>query len=154
MPILIPTISILVLTCVVWFVNKISSIRICPICTGVAGTWIWMLVMFFLGYEINLLILGMLMGGSVVGIAYQLEKRFLIGKILHNKLLLWKTIFMIGGFITVYALINSEWAAFSLAIAIIVVISIFAVAQSSEEKLKKQNKNVKQIEKDMEDCCS
>lgn len=153
MQILIPTISIIVLTGIVWIANRIFSIRVCPICAGISGTWIWMLATFFLGYEINLFILGTLMGGSVVGITYQLEKRFLIGKILHNKLLIWKTVFMVSGFITAYALASSEWIAFSLSAAIITALSIFAVTQKSKVINKKQNKNVEQLEKYMEDCC-
>lgn len=153
MQILIPTISIIVLTGIVWIANRIFSIRVCPICAGISGTWIWMLATFFLGYEINIFILGTLMGGSVVGITYQLEKRFLIGKILHNKLLLWKTVFMVTGFIAAYALINREWVIFSLAIAMITSISVFTVTQKSKIIDKKQNKNVEQLEKYMEDCC-
>ncbi len=154
MSIFIPIVSIFVLTSVAWFANKIFPIRICPVCAGVALTWIWMLTTFFLGYGIDLLILGMLMGGSVVGIAYQLERHFLVGRVLQNKLLLWKTVFIVSGFMAVYSLINVKWIAFLLATAIIAALSIFAITKRSGSEMRKQNKNVEQLEKDMEDCCS
>ncbi|MDP2664447.1 MAG: hypothetical protein Q8O97_00530 [bacterium] len=91
-------VSIAVITGAVWLVGKVLPFKVCPICAGVSGTWLWMLVALFLGYEIDLVIAAMLLGGSVVGIAYQLEKRLPAG---HSPLL-WKALFVPAGFVVAY----------------------------------------------------
>lgn len=53
-------------------------LKICPICASVAGTWLVLTVLVLMGYlplETFLPLIALLMGGSVVGVAYQFEKR-------------------------------------------------------------------------------
>jgi len=108
MVIVTATISILVITTLVWFLNKVLSRKVCPICAGVAGTWIWMLIgiltnqLSVISYQ---LLVGILMGGSVVGIAYQLEKRLSAGSAGWRTPLLWKILFIPIGFAAVYSLL-------------------------------------------------
>ena len=75
---------------IAWFLNRILLLRfnsgrafkICPVCAGFAGTWLWMLIGMLLGLIPTSdfqLPTAFLMGGSVVGIAYQ------IGKNKHKK---------------------------------------------------------------------
>lgn len=104
--IILTVISILTITCAVWMVNKVFPFQVCPICAGVSGTWLWMLAASLLGYQIDLIIVAMLLGGSVVGIAYQLEKKLPVGR----SPLLWKTLFIPTGFVAAYSLVASQWA--------------------------------------------
>ena len=52
-----------------------------------------------MGYQIDLIIPAMLMGGSVVGLAFQLGEKLDHGK----SLILWKTLFIPTGFVLAYA---------------------------------------------------
>lgn len=99
MLILITVFSILAFTAVIYILNKIFKIRICPVCGGVSLTWILLVLAKYLGYEIDALIPAILMGGTVVGIAYSSEKFLLNG----SYSLLWKTFFIPAGFIAVYS---------------------------------------------------
>ncbi len=53
--------------------EKISK-RFCVICTSISLTWIVFLVLYRLGYFDNALILGILIGESITGIFYLVEK--------------------------------------------------------------------------------
>lgn len=80
---IIAIISILSLTSIVWVLNKILLIKICPICAGVSLTWLWMLLGMgygLLSIEKYQLITAILMGGSVVGITNKIEEKYKILK--------------------------------------------------------------------------
>ena len=72
-------VSILILTLLVWAVNKKLSIRVCSICAGVTLTWAWLLLGMWFGllsvseYEF---ITAILMGASIGGIVMELKKLF------------------------------------------------------------------------------
>ena len=76
--------SILFLTLTVWIINKKLSVPICPICAGVALTWLSMIFGMWFGllrvsdYEF---ITAILMGASIGGIVTELKKVFLKWKI-------------------------------------------------------------------------
>lgn len=76
---IITIISIFIFTSLVWGFNKISPIKICPICAGVFTTWLWMLLGMgygLLSVEKYQLIIAILMGGSVIGIVNKLEEKW------------------------------------------------------------------------------
>src|SRR3990167_11130016 len=75
-------------------VNRMWGAGICPICAGAAGTWIWLLAAKGLGYPIDPLIPALLMGGSVVGIAYSAEKYLLP----RRSGVSWEMVFFLAGF--------------------------------------------------------
>lgn len=149
MPILIATVSILVITTLVWLLNKLTFLKICPICVGVAGTWAWLLTSAWLsllplsGFQLPIAIL---IGGSVVGIAYQLEKNLSL-----HRPLIWKTLFISTGFIAAYGLISFSWRIFlPSAILLIILIPIF---NQRPKHPKVQNKKVAELENKMKNCC-
>src|SRR3989338_9235117 len=141
MLIAITAISILAITGFIWLLNRILSARlrsrwvfkVCSICVGVSGTWLWMLAAKLLGYEIDLIVPAVLMGGSVVGITNQIEKRFSLATASAGTLLLWKTLFIPAGFIAAYSIISlavdpldpSWWI---LLIAMIIVLVMLTLA--------------------------
>lgn len=143
MLIIITVISILALSALVWFVGRIFQLTICPICAGTFLTWLWLVSAHFLGYEINLVVPALLMGGTVVGVMYKLEKRF--SGLPAGRLLLWKILFVPAGFVAAYSVLEQSWAVFLIAIAFIFLIS-FAFLSS-------RVKSSGGLEKKMEDCC-
>ena len=145
------TISILAITGLLWLLNRILPFKICPICAGVSGTWLWMLAANFLGYQIDLVIPAMLMGGSVVGIAYQLEKKLPARSASWQTSLLWKTLFIPTGFIAAYGILAQWWIMFLVALVFLFLASFLFLF--SGNKPSSQKEAVKELEKKMKDCC-
>lgn len=155
MAILIAITSILAITALVWIFNKISPFYICPICAGVSGTWLWMLIGALIGqlpiinYQLPISIL---MGGSVVGLTYQGEKYLVSIKASANKVLLWKSLFIPAGFATVYGLVTAFWQLFIAALAVVGIVAVgFLLPDSGKNK--QENKKISEIEEKMKNCC-
>lgn len=130
--------------------NRVSFFKMCPICAGVAGTWLWMLAAKFLGYGVDTVILAMLMGGSVVGIAYQVEKHF-PETTSGDKRFLWKLLFIPSGFVCVYSLLAEWWSVF-LAVLIFLAATSFSLLWGKTSN-KPTNQAVEELEKKMKHCC-
>lgn len=169
MLIAITTISILAITGLVWLFNRILPFRICPICAGVSGTWLWILAGIYLGLleaEGWKLIAAIAMGGSIVGIAYQIEKRLPS----NRSPLLWKTLFVPAGFIAVYSAISafaedsadksSWWTAFIVITTLLIIMALrfteeprSRAAKSDKAVHLERSRKVEELEKKMKNCC-
>ena len=146
MNILLVISSILAVTCFVWILNRFLPYKVCAICAGVSGTWLAMLGARFFGYSVDPAMLAMLLGGSVVGSAYQLEKK--IGA--EEKKLLWKILFIPAGFVTSYGVVYEKWyAVFGALVFLVLVAYVFLKASGKQEA----NKTVKELEEKMKQCC-
>jgi hypothetical protein len=55
--------------------RHVFSVHVCALCAAVTITWLMFLVAHFLGFAVDLLLIGFLMGGSMVGGMYALEER-------------------------------------------------------------------------------
>jgi hypothetical protein len=55
--------------------NSIFNSKICSICVSISLTWIGLLSLYWLGYVLNTLIIGILMGQSITGVYYLAEKK-------------------------------------------------------------------------------
>lgn len=55
--------------------RSLLDLKICALCAAVSATWIVLLVMFYAGIFNNPILLGILMGGSIVGAMYLLEQK-------------------------------------------------------------------------------
>ncbi|HKI96999.1 MAG TPA: hypothetical protein VKB51_00860 [bacterium] len=99
--------SIGLLTAIAWALRRAVLPRLCPLCAGVAGTWIGLLVAHRLGVAVDPRLPAVLLGGSVVGLA-GLGERALAGRS-PTSVLLWKTAFVLVGFATAYALLLGAW---------------------------------------------
>ena len=154
----ITVLSIFGITIGMFLVRRFLGVRVCPICAGVSATWLWMVIAYYLGVSIDPIIPAILMGGSVVGIAYQGEKRN-IGKnnLIARSPLLWKTVFLIIGFSAVY----SFWQSKLLASGIEVVLAgiaylVFTGKRGSSpapQAATEHEKQVHDIEEKMKNCC-
>jgi len=129
--ILITTVSILAITGLAWLARKVLPFPVCPICVGVAGTWLWMLAAQLAGFALDPWMLAILLGGSVVGTAYQLEKHLPQGR----SPLLWKTLFLPMGFMAAYGLALPNWSLLATAVtALLLVAAVFFVPRRHSEK--------------------
>mgnify|MGYP001559215906 CR=1 FL=1 len=147
MLIIITLTSILVLTILVWSAKRFLPFPVCPICAGVAGTWLWLMVAYFAGYQIDLAIPALLMGGSVVGIMSKLEK-FIQPKFV----LVWKTVFVISGFGAANALIASNWIwlVIGIVIATLITLGFRPRGIPSDEN---QSEKIAELKNKMKSCC-
>ena len=152
--------SILGITALAHFAKRILPFKVCPICAGVFVTWSWLLGAHFLGYRIDLIVPALLMGGSVVGIAYQLaplEARPLTGlgkrslNMSAERLLLWKVLFIPAGFVAAYSLLAQLWTALLFAAAFLILVSFLFLSESG--KTAPRGESAGDIEKKMKDCC-
>ena len=149
--------SIFAIAGTAWLLNKIPALtagrlpfKICPVCAGVAGTWLWMLPAKFLGWQVDMTILALLMGGSVVGIAYQLEKRPAFAGASAGKLMLWKLLFIPAGFAAAYSLISFWRTGFLVAtLALLVILFEFLKHGGSHVSSEK----IEELKKKMQNCC-
>ena len=152
MAIYIALASILAITAIAWLVRRFLKVNICPICAGVAGTWLWLLVgmltnqLPITNYQLPAAIL---MGGSVVGIAYQTEKRLPA----NRSPFLWKTLFIPSGLLTVYGLASFQSLLFSAGAILTLIIAISSFWRFGKRGTKEENEQVKDLEDKMKNCC-
>ncbi len=145
--ILITTVSILAITGLAWLARKVLPFPVCPICVGVAGTWLWMLAARLAGFAFDASMLAILLGGSVVGIAYQLEKHLPRGR----SPLIWKTLILPTGFAAAYGLTVPQWSLLAMAgAALLLLTAVFFVPPRRSEK---NSAAVEKLERDMKKCC-
>jgi len=150
MLITISVLSILAISTVVWLANRVLPFVVCPIWAGVFLTWLGLLAAhFIMGYQIALIVPALLMGGSVVGIAYQLEKKLRGSS--ADMLLLWKVFFIPIGFAAAYAVLEQWWTTFLFAFAFLAALSMWFF--SSHSMTGPHEETIGDIEKKMEDCC-
>lgn len=142
--------SIFGITLLTWLATRMAPARIrmlfCPICVGVSVTWIWMLVRYHSGALIDPAVLALLMGGTVVGLAYRAEPRLNPAR----SALLWKVLFIPLGFVGMFSLIKAEWLlAGGSALALVLI--FFAFAKRIKEHPPEQR--VEEIEEKLKQCC-
>jgi len=145
--ILITVLSILAITGLAWLAGKVLPFSICPICVGIAGTWLWMLTAQLAGFAVDAVMLAILMGGSVVGIGDQLEKHLPPGR----SPLLWKTLFLTTGFVAAYGLAAALWNVMASAIiALLLLTAKFFIPRRQPDN---NNAVVEKLKEAMKKCC-
>lgn len=145
--ILITTLSILAIAALAWVANLALRVRVCPICLGVGGTWLWVVAARFLGFGVDTSMLPILLGGSVAGLAYQLEKYLPAGR----SALLWKTLFIPAGFIAAYGIAVPDWTVLAAAmVALLLLTGIFFLLPQVQTK---DGAAIEKLEQQMKKCC-
>ena len=142
--------SILILTSAISLVKNKLKFEICPICAGVTLTWLWMLTGIILGKLSTIdyqLPTALLMGGTVIGLMSKLEPL-----IKQKFVLIWKTIFVVSGFIAAYNLIFNNWVIFSISVALAVT-SILLLKTHTTSKENQKSQQTKEFEEKMKNCC-
>jgi hypothetical protein len=149
--IIVALVSIAVLTVLTWWVNerKLLPIRVCAICAGTAGTWIWLLAGILTGllsFVSYMPVVAILMGGSVVGVAYQGEKYLKSGR----SSLMWKAFFIPLGFGTVWSVTNFAFGFVILGVLVLLAVAGFFL----ELPLSRGDvSRAEHLEEKMKDCC-
>lgn len=155
--IVIAILSMFVLAGLAWLTRRILQVSaICPVCAGVAGTWFWIVVGMYFGVlqaESWKLIAAIAMGGSVVGIAYQAEKRLAS----RCSPMLWKMLFIPTGFVLVYSVLSWWWtgAVVSFALCIVWLMSCVRIRKAAGERhdFARDAAAVKMLEEKMKNNC-
>lgn len=148
-------ISILAITGLIHYLNRFWPFKVCPVCIGVSGAWLGLSAMILSGrlliadYQ---LLIAMLMGGSVVGIAYQGEKRFLWAQ---ESIFRFKVPATIIGLVLAYwALRNLSWLVFGVELAVLGILAyVFFIKPAVKPLPPQEAKRVAELEKQMEKCC-
>ncbi|OHA09462.1 MAG: hypothetical protein A3B37_02045 [Candidatus Sungbacteria bacterium RIFCSPLOWO2_01_FULL_59_16] len=154
----ITIVSLLVLTGAAWLANRALPFLICPICAAVSGTWLWLCAASVFGllpaaaYQPFILLL---MGGTVVGVAYQGERSFAWA---GRWPLLWKTaIISIGIPAAFWAVALASPATLALeATALAALAYFFFVRRAAEGGPRGEPPmpaRVKELEDKLEQCC-
>ena len=119
--------------------------KICPVCALISLTWLTLLIIKWLGYEVNNELLALLMGGSAVGISYTLANK------LSRLVMAWKLIAIPFALAGMYALLNFAWGYFLLAtMGYLIIWRLFSrITVGSVEP----SKNEINIKKELNNCC-
>ena len=147
MLIIVTLTSIVVLTVLVWRVNRFLPVLVCPICAGVAGTWAWLMVAYFGGYQIELIIPAMLMGGTVVGVMSKLERLIELKFVLA-----WKMAFVVSGFLAMNSLITGQWLVLMIGI-ILAIMATLIFRLGKIEVNKAEPEKAEELKEKMKNCC-
>lgn len=129
--------------------------NICPICAAVSSTWLLMSAGVAWGYltaTAFLIPISLLMGGTVVGIAYLGEKRF-NWAVQHPQK--WKSVVTVIGMTIAYLLVTNL-AKFVVGIELIIIITLaylFFIKKPTKPNVGVKDTEVGRIEKQMEQCC-
>ena len=92
-----------------------------------------------------------MMGGSVVGMAYQLEKKLPAESSDWRAQLLWKILFIPVGFILAYSILIKGWLVFSVAIVFLLGISFLFLSSSNKSDSNKET--IEKLKQKMDKCC-
>lgn len=82
--------------------RSIFNIKICALCAAVSTTWILLLALLYTGKEIDPILIGILMGGSAVGLMYYLEDK------LPERYHIFKFPFLITLILLIYLLLAQD----------------------------------------------
>lgn len=141
----------LVTIIVLYFIFAFLPSRICAICAAVSLTWLGLLFGYFMGWHNNLLWLGILMGGSVVGLSYKLETYFKKNNLTNFWLI--RIFIIVFGFLAVYLFLNQDWDRFSLFVVIAVLFSFLSLFVVKKDKPTKNSKFTGELREKLDHCC-
>ena len=92
---------------IIYFIIALLPWKLCAICTAVSLTWFSILIMHIFGLYIDMIWLGIMMGGSVIGLMYKLDEY--LRKNNYSGVWLLKLAIVIFGFLFTYLIINQKW---------------------------------------------
>jgi hypothetical protein len=139
--------SMFALGLLAWLAGKLARLPVCPVCVGVAGTWLWMIAARLGGYAVDTTLLGILMGASVVGFAQAIETRLPPGR----SPLAWKTLALPVGIVVAAGLVGGHWSlagAAGAALALLTAVFLWRRTGGTSDSAA-----VSQLEERMKKCC-
>ena len=129
------------------------SKRICAICAAVSLTWLGLLTTYLLKWHDNILIIGILMGGSVVGIMYKSEKYFQKKQLANFWVV--RLMIIIFGFLEVYLTLTEQWNTLVTVAVLAVIMGFLTLFFVKEQKpvVTAGEEQKKTLKEKMEHCC-
>ena len=105
---------ITVLFMITMSVKSLSRIKVCALCSAVSITWIVLLILFYTGFEIEPIIIALLVGGTVAGLTNKLAQK------LPEKFTVFKLPFYLVSLFVAYLLVEQIfiWNAFWVVLTI------------------------------------
>ncbi len=82
--------------------SAITRVKLCAICGGVSATWIILLLLYWLDYFRDPLFIALLMGQTIVGIYYLLERR------VKEELLVFRLPFLLSATLAAYGALSKS----------------------------------------------
>ena len=129
------------------FLDRLLHFRICVFCASVAATWFSLLLIhWFTSFPVDITILAILMGCSVVGIMYRFSAKTII---VYRPLT--GLFFLLSGTTLAYFFITLIFDLWSLAVLIAVFVLVYYFEISRKKRLSSLGKK---LEKRLEHCCS
>lgn len=137
-------------------IKGILGRKICAICAAVSLTWLGLLLFWLFGFMIDSLIIGILMGGSVVGVMYVVEEYFKKNNL--RRFWLLRILIITLGFGLVYFLLIKEWFIILLLVFLGLIFLPTAALIAKKDGGKEGGEEIKKkasvdLEKLLEDCC-
>lgn len=144
---------VLVITVIVVALNKSLPFKVCPICAGISGSWLILTAGILLArwsgdYKLPI---AMLMGGTVVGIAFQGEAKFEWAK---KGIYMWKAPVIILGMPVAYWLFkNMSLMTLAVEIAALAILMYSFFIRSHNISKHENDKHITELENKMKNCC-
>ncbi len=142
--------SIIVIAGIAAVLNRLFAWKLCPLCAGAAGTWLWMIGGIYgnmLPRESWQLLAAVLMGGTIVGILYQLERKRHTPISASVKVLLF-----LFGYIGAYGLLQENWIVAFLGVVSYGIATMILMRKPTPPPASEQEK-IKELEERMKQCC-
>ena len=152
-PLLVSSILIIGFTVLTYFFNKITHWKICFVCAGVSLTWLTLSFLILLGLVFAtdyLILVALLLGGTVVGIVYQGEKKFKVMRSFTPKMVV-----LIIGFVLAHLLLtNMNWLTLIAATFILIPLGYLFFLKSPQATAGTENsETIRDLEDKMKECC-
>jgi hypothetical protein len=141
-PVLITLASITSLFVVMLIIKRITGWKICAICASISLTWIVLLVLYWTGRFPYPVLVGILMGQSVVGIYYLLEKK------VNEDLLIFRLPFLLSATVLVFLLLGFVDELLGAVVFLVAVWLTFGITY-----LYRNNPKMRAIVKKLIECC-
>lgn len=144
---------VLAITLIAAALNRSLPFKVCPICAGVSGGWLILTAGVVLAHWSGdyKLPIAMLMGGTVVGIAFQGETKFDWAK---KGFYIWKAPVIIFGMPAAYWLfVNMSLVTLVFEFLVLSALIYFFFIRSPRSGGHADNHRVIELEKKMKNCC-
>jgi hypothetical protein len=143
--------SVLGLTGLAALLRRLGASRLCPVCAGVAGTWLWLLAAAWAGYAVDTRLPALLLGGSVVGLAEALGKRF--PGTGPAWLVAWKAAFLAAGFGAAYLLLERSWPGVAGGFLLLAALGALPFLRAAPARPAVDSAALRALEEQMKRCC-
>lgn len=146
-------ILVTIITLIFVVLNKMLPFKICPICAGVSGSWLILTAGIVFGHWSGdyKLPIAMLMGGTVVGIAFRGEAKF---NWAQKGIYMWKAPVVIVGMPIAYWLLkNMSPIIFVVEATLLALLIYIFFIKSLRSEARKDNRRVGELEEKMKGCC-